>query len=277
LASVVIAAYNEATVLGRCLDALRPGLAGLEVVVAANGCSDATADVARAHSGVLVVELAEAGKARALNAGDAVVRSFPRAYLDADITVDHDDLHRLFASLGDRVLAVAPSRDVDVAGCPLLVRSYYAVHRRLPVMATGLFGRGLIVVSEGGRARFAEFPELVADDLFLDALFEAGEKRVVPDVVSTVRAPRRTVDLFRRLVRVRRGNAVLRSEAGSGAVPSGVAHSSRSAFLLVAVRHPWLVPAAAWYATITVAAALVARRSGGDAWGRDESTRAEAS
>src|SRR4051794_36220479 len=86
--SVVIPAHNEATVLARSVLAwlgdLEPGEA--EVVVVANGCTDETAAVARGL-GVQVVELATASKSTALTAGDAAVTTFPRIYLDADITV----------------------------------------------------------------------------------------------------------------------------------------------------------------------------------------------
>ena len=54
----------------------------MQVVVVCNGCSDDTADRARAL-GAEVLELADAGKHLALNAGDAVARGFPRVYLDA--------------------------------------------------------------------------------------------------------------------------------------------------------------------------------------------------
>ncbi|MDI5941629.1 glycosyltransferase, partial [Micromonospora sp. DH15] len=91
----MIAAHDEANVIGGCLDALLADAdtdAGVEldVVVVANGCTDDTARVAAARPGVRVVELAEAGKAHALNAGDAVVRGFPRFYLDAAVGVDAD-------------------------------------------------------------------------------------------------------------------------------------------------------------------------------------------
>ncbi|MFD0748037.1 glycosyltransferase [Phytohabitans flavus] len=75
--SVVIAAHNESAVISRCLSALREGGADLDITVVTNGCTDDTAEVARQHAGVRVVELAEAGKAGALNAGDAVAASFP--------------------------------------------------------------------------------------------------------------------------------------------------------------------------------------------------------
>jgi glycosyltransferase involved in cell wall biosynthesis len=81
-ASVVIPAHNEERVIGRCLEVLQAGLrpGELEVVVVANGCTDNTERVARsAVPAVRVVSLAEASKAAALNAGDAVASAFPRA------------------------------------------------------------------------------------------------------------------------------------------------------------------------------------------------------
>ena len=49
--SVVIPAHDEAAVIGRLLEALvsDPRAAELEIVVVANGCSDATVPVAREY------------------------------------------------------------------------------------------------------------------------------------------------------------------------------------------------------------------------------------
>ncbi len=61
--SIVIAAYNEAAVIGRCLDALLSGAAPgeFDVTVVANGCTDDTAEVA-ARAGVRVLDLSSPGK-----------------------------------------------------------------------------------------------------------------------------------------------------------------------------------------------------------------------
>ena len=51
MTSIVIAAYNEAGVIGRCLDALLSGAdpGEFDVTVVANGCTDATEQVAAAR------------------------------------------------------------------------------------------------------------------------------------------------------------------------------------------------------------------------------------
>jgi glycosyltransferase involved in cell wall biosynthesis len=278
MTSVVIAAHNEAAVIGRCLDALLGEAASgeFDVTVAANGCTDDTATVAAARSGVRVVDLATAGKVAALNAGDAVAVGFPRVYLDADIVLTTAALRSLTGALGGTVLAATVGRQLDLTGRPLLVRAYFAVHGRLPVFRNGLFGRGVVALSEAGRARFDRFPELVADDLFLDSLFTQAEKQHVTSYAALVATPRRTGDLIRRLVRVRGGNAAMRAASANGQVAAPVRSAARLSWLRdVVLPRPWLAPAAVCYVAITVVAARAARRAGdgGAAWGRDESSR----
>ena len=216
MTSVVIAAYNEGRVIGRCLDALLADSAGrLEVVVAANGCRDDTVDQAR-RPGVVVLDLPRPGKPAALNAAERRVSTFPRVYLDADMQLTARDLDRLAAALDDRVagegtpLAAAPRREVDTTGSAFVVRQYHRALGLHPAYRHSLFGRGVVMLSERGRTRFDEFPEVLADDFFLDSLFGPDEKVVVADVVSVVGAPSSTRVLLRRLARVRRGNRELR-------------------------------------------------------------------
>src|SRR5262249_28580003 len=154
-----------------------------------------------------VIDLAEAGKPGALNAGDAVAVGFPRVYLDADIVLTPGTLGALVRALeSDSLLAAVPGRKLDLAGRPSLVRAYFAINRHLPAFRHSLFGRGAIALSAAGRARFDTFPAMTADDLFLDGLFGPGEKREIDGFTSVVATPLRTRDLVRRLVRVRAGN-----------------------------------------------------------------------
>ena len=276
MASVIIAAHDEEAVIGACLAALgeQTGLTELlEIVVSANACTDATAEIARA-TGALVVDRPEPGKAAALNAGEALVVAFPRIYLDADILVPAHAIALLSAALDERqgVLAAVPRRVLSTAGRPWSVRAYFAINQRLPAFADGLFGRGMIALSPAGRARFEQFPEMVADDLFLDSLFSAEEKISVVEVEVVVQAPFTSRELLRRLVRVRRGNRQMRQAAEAGQVELTVRASDRRAWLRVVARDPRLVPAAVPYALLTLLAARRARRDDSD-WGRDESSR----
>lgn len=274
--SVIIAAHDEEHVLGACLDALvaqaDPGT--VQLVVSANGCTDGTAEVAR-RRGATVVERTEAGKSGALNAADDVAFGFPRVYLDADIIVPPRGLDRVIDQLGDGALAAVPRRVLDTHGSPVLVKAFCAINERLPAFRDGLFGRGMIAVSAEGRARFERFPDVIADDLFLDAQFAPDEKREAGDVSVVVRAPRTTTALLHRLIRVRRGNAQLRAAAARGTV-GAVRAADRWAWLRdVVLPRPWLVFAAIPYVGIMLAAAGAARRAPDAAtpWGRDATTR----
>ena len=278
--SVVIAAHNEAAVIGRCLDALMRQDSGeepLDITVAANGCTDSTAQIAR-QRGVRVVEVEEASKAIALNVGDAAARGFPRIYLDADIEVPQGAITAIvdgFAS-ARAPLAAVPRRRVDLTGRPRAVRAYLAINSRLPAFQNGLVGRGMIALSERGRERFDAFPIVLADDLFLDSLFTPAEKTIVDSVEVSIAAPWRTSELVRRLARVRRANAEMRAVGSEGKVTTSVRSADRLAWLrTVVLPNPQLAPVGVVYATISVLVALLARRRPrpGKEWARDDTTR----
>lgn len=279
MVSVVIAAHDEESVIGACLDAVLSGIgddAG-EIIVSANGCSDRTSQIA-AERGVIVVDRPEPGKPGALNAAEEIAVSFPRVYLDADIVIPPGGLEAVLARFEQEPapLAVVPRRRVITTGRPWPVRAYFAINERLPVFREGLFGRGMIAVSEAGRSRFGRFPDLVADDLFLDAQFAAAEKSEAREVEILVEAPHTTKELVNRLVRVRRGNAQMRAAAAEGEVDAVVRSSDKWAWLRdVVAPEPRLVFAAVPYVVITLLAGRRARRPVGadGGWGRDESTR----
>ncbi|WP_246001646.1 glycosyltransferase family 2 protein [Allorhizocola rhizosphaerae] len=273
--SVIVAAYNEAAVIGRCLDSLLAGAdpGDLEIIVVANGCTDETAAIASARPQVKVIELPVAGKASALNAGDAVASGFPRIYLDSDVVLTPGaalDLARALtpADGAPAPLAVTPRRELNVKGRSVIVRGFYAINSRLPIFKDALFGRGVIAVSSAGRERFGAFPEQMADDLFLDSRFTSAEKREVKTVVSHVETPMRARDLLRVQTRVRAGNARLRAIDASTRPPA------RSSWLKdVLLPRPWLLPAAVAYLAVTLIAAHKAKRAENNHWERDESTR----
>jgi glycosyltransferase involved in cell wall biosynthesis len=249
----------------------------VEIVVSANGCTDRTVATATLP-GVIVLDRPEAGKAAALNAGDRAATGFPRIYLDADIVVPPGGLAAVLRCLAEtpHALAVVPSRRLDTAGRSWPVRAYFSINEKLPAFQSGLFGRGMIALSEEGRARFDEFPAMISDDLFLDSQFTDAEKAMASGVEVVVGAPFTARDLLRRLVRVRRGNAEMRTAAAAGWIDVRVRSADPWAWLRdVVLPNPRLLPAALPYASITLIAGLLARRrvKVGHGWGRDESTR----
>lgn len=272
VASVVIPAHDEERVIERCLRSLLSDAAPgeLEVVVVANGCADRTAERARSFdSSVRVVELAESSKVAALNAGDRAVSAFPRAYLDADIELSTASLRQVVALL-DRgeALCSAPAMRLDTTGSPWFVRAFYAAYAELPYLADDLVGNGVYVLSEEGRARFGDFPELTADDLFVRNLFAPGERRSATAGEFVVHTPRTLSGLLAMRRRGYRGNAEYER---LGHVSNAEATRSPSRLLRGLVRRPVAT-------TVFVAVNLVAMlqlRLGGEVatWERDDSAR----
>jgi glycosyltransferase involved in cell wall biosynthesis len=282
VASVVIPAHNEAAVIGRLLTALRDGIDGrggvgqVEVIVACNGCTDDTAAVARDH-GARVIETPVASKIAALNAADAAATAFPRLYVDADVTLTGQavvDLARALAS-PTGPLCAAPPMAVELGGRPWAVRGFYDVWCRIPYLRDTHVGSGVFGLSEAGRRRFDEFPEVIGDDLFVRNLFGRAERRVVPTDPFVIQAPRTLQALVRRRVRIHAGNIEQASRPELAALPG--ARERSSPWWRAVVSRPWLAPQAVPYAAVNALAKLRARRlmrsSAEIGWGRDETTR----
>ncbi|WP_030296045.1 glycosyltransferase [Streptomyces katrae] len=288
MTSIVIPAHNEGRVIGRLLDALLadgPGC-GPDIVVVCNGCTDDTAAVAGARSPrVRVVEISTPSKHRALRVGDEHARGFPRLYVDADVEFGAAGVRALAGVLAASpdLLAAAPGRDIPLSGCAWPVRAYYRVWQRLPAVREGLFGRGVIAVSEPGHERIAALPPLMADDLAASLAFGPQERRVVEAARVVVHPPRTWGDLIRRRVRAATSSAELeRFQAAEAArSPEGArAPSARTGTgdLRALLRdRPSLLPGVVVFVVAALAARRGARRAirTGDfsTWLRDESSR----
>lgn len=277
--SVVIPAHDEEAVIGRCLAFSRildPGEA--EIVVVANGCTDATAERARGFPGVRVLEHTQPSKTAALNAGDAACTAYPRVYLDGDIVVSAAALRSLATRLhGPAPLIAAPRMEVALTGRPWAVRSFYRAFQSLPYADNALVGLGVYAISETGRARFGEFPDVVADDLFVSRHFADDERVVVGEHTFTVQAPRDLRSLIRVRTRVAAGNARLTHGAGAGVKPEADLSSSTGntaqALITLCLQHPGSTRDALTYVLVTALARWGARRSPTGVWLTDTSTR----
>lgn len=264
--AIIIPAHDEAAVLGRTLAGLAPfsDSPGIEVVVVPNGCTDDTAQVARAYGFATVIERDEASKTGALNLGDSVASEWPRLYLDADIEVTPaavlDTLHALCEP---PTLAARPAYQWDLAGSTAVVRSYYRARGRLRVAHDSLWGAGVYGVSRSGHERFPAFPPAVADDVFVDRLFTRAEKAIVATQPVTVRVPRTTGALL----------GVLRRQAHGAREQSSRTAAHTLAQLIGSVRGPMSLGDAVVYGTLS----LLSRRSRPTAiWERDDTRRVPA-
>jgi glycosyltransferase involved in cell wall biosynthesis len=271
IASIVIPAHNEASVIARTLSTLLADARQneFEIVVVCNGCTDSTASISEtfADRGVQTLSIETPSKIAALNAGDQAVSVLPRVYLDADVRVTAESIRKLVATLDAGAFAAAPRSQLDLTNCSALVRAYFSVWSRLGHVNRGL-GSGVYALSADGRARFAEFPNVMADDFFVYCLV-GGDDRVSPsDAYSIVDQPRTFRDLAYRRLRIEKGNAELRRQ--------GLSASAGGAGLAdVVKKEPRLLANAALYAGLHAwARQRVSRMSVSEVgWQRAESSR----
>lgn len=210
--SVIIPAHNEEAVIAKSLKVLTSSMQPneMQIIVACNACKDKTAEIARQFPGVTVMETDTSGKANALNMADRKATCFPRIYLDADILMSTDTARELsrVLSRGD-VHAAAPSLRVDVQTRSWLLKAYYAIWTRLPYCTQGMVGSGVYALSEAGRSRFDDFPEIIADDDFIRMLFAPSERMTLPNHDFVVSAPTSFFALLKLRRRWERGNRQL--------------------------------------------------------------------
>jgi len=212
--SVVIPAHNEEAVIAQSLKCLTEGAipGEFEIVVSCNACKDRTADIARSFAGVTVIETDKPGKPNALTRADQFATAFPRIYLDADILMTTETARELARVLTEgNIHAAAPTLKVDVQGRSWLLKAYYAIWTRLPYCTQGMVGSGVYALSEQGRSRFGDFPDLLADDEFIRLLFVPVERMALPDHFFIVSAPTSFGELLKLRRRWERGNRQIKN------------------------------------------------------------------
>lgn len=280
---VIVPAHDEERVVQRGVQALlaSPGM-DVQVLVVANGCTDATADRVRAldDTRVRVLELDRPGKAAAVRAGlTAAPMVDVLAVVDADVVLSQEVLPGLVDVLSvPEARIAAPGLTLELDRCSPLVRAYYrAWGREAHVSAGDIGARGIYAVNPAGRPRLIDLPDLIADDGWARARFAPGE-RVVGPGTSTVRPARVLRAQVRRRARVLAGNRELRRvfplaqrPAGGATSPAAPPRTSVSR-----LRQDGPLDTLAWYAVELPSRALAGWRQwrGVDTpWGRDASTR----
>lgn len=209
--SIIIPANNEEAYLDACLDAVlaqRGAGDDLEIIVAANGCTDRTVEIARARQDAVaargwrlaVLDIAEGGKPGALNRADAAATpGSARGYLDADVVPDPDLIAQVRAALDSPAPCYASGQlRVARADSPV-TRAFARVWVTLPFMTEGVPGAGFFAVNPAGRARWGDFPPIISDDTYVRLLFAPSERH---GVAAGYGWP--MVEGFSALVRVRR-------------------------------------------------------------------------
>lgn len=209
--SVIIAARNEEAYIDRCLSALlvqaEVPTGPVEVIVAANACTDATVAIASTRSAAFaargwhlhVIELPTGGKLGALIAAEALAQGHIYAYLDADVVCDPPLLAQLNAALATTAPRYATGTLAVARADSMITRAYARIWQRLPFVQSGAVGAGLFAMNRPGRARWGVWPQIISDDTFARLNFAPSER-----VEVSARYHWPMVEGFANLIRVRR-------------------------------------------------------------------------
>jgi cellulose synthase/poly-beta-1,6-N-acetylglucosamine synthase-like glycosyltransferase len=216
---VVLAVRDEAARISARLDDLLASIGTaehcVEVIVVADGCTDATATLARSHASPLVrvVELAEnEGKARALSRGCEVAQGDIIVFADARQRWGANSLQRLLENF-DRPEVGAVTGELVIeapaglAGVGLYWRYEKWLRRNEGRLHSSVGVSGSI--SAVRRELFRPIPRgLLLDDLYWPLQVVMQGRRVVYEerAVAYDRFPERALDEFWRKVRTLAGN-----------------------------------------------------------------------
>jgi len=276
--SIIIPAHNEEKVIAAALKELMEGVFSgeLEVIVVCNGCTDNTTEVVASFgNAVKCIETPVPSKANALNLGDSKASGFPRIYQDADVMLTIETIRQIAQVLqAGKFLAAAPVMRMDFRNASWLVRSYYEVWQQLPYIKEGMIGTGVYALSEEGRKRFDTFPQIIADDGYIRALFKTDERTSVTSCYSLVRAPNDLSSLLKIKTRSRLGRYELKKKFPELLGNEEKNYSNATLELLNKI---YLWPNLAVYLYVNLKARFnakkYARNQGFTGWERDESSR----
>lgn len=211
MASVIVPAHNEATVIRACLDSLlqQPGVE--RIVVACNGCTDNTAAIVQQdYPQVTCLDIATPSKVNALNEAEKHVSSWPVFYIDADTRLSTGAIQVISQAMGSgELLLAAPEPVIDTSRSSWWVKQYYRTWLSLPYIRDGVVATCSYVIAEKGRQRFSHFPSIINDDGFVRCQFTSAERGNVPGSQVFITAPRNLKSLIKIKTRARLGNMQL--------------------------------------------------------------------
>ncbi len=272
--TIVIPAYNEASVIGSTLKSLLNGaLPGeFDVLVVCNGCHDETANNARAAApDARVFELEEASKTKALNAGIAAAAPGPIVFLDADIKVSAHSVRQLVHRINwsGAFLAYGQAR-FNTAQSGWAVNAFYRAWQQNPYFDKKKMG-GFFAVSAAGIEALGPIPEVTNDDEYVRRSLMKNSVWV-ETAPYQVEAPRNLQSLIKVRSRVYRGNHGLASAAMEA--PEGSSDRNARTFISRLIKNPKCWPGACVFAAVAVAAHLRNRMSDNNTvWEQDTSAR----
>ena len=216
MATVIIPAHNEASVIQDCLDSIvnQPGID--HIIVPCNGCTDNTVEIVESnYPQVVCLDIKKPSKTNALNIAEEKAKelgvSYPIFYIDADTRLSENCVQMVTQTMADNdeLLLSAPTPIINTNKSSWLVKTYYNVWTRLPYIKEGVIATCSFIVSEKGRQRFDKFADVIGDDGFIRCHFKNSEIANIEGTEIYITAPRDIYSLIKIKTRARLGNMEL--------------------------------------------------------------------
>lgn len=216
MATVIVPAHNEASVIRDCLDSIVNQSGVDSIIVPCNGCTDNTVAIVRDnYPQVICLDIAKPSKTNALNEAEKKAKelgvSYPIFYIDADTRLSDNSIHQITEAMqnNDELLLTAPTPIINTNKSSWLVKIYYNVWTHLPYIKEGVIATCSFIVSEKGRKRFDKFADVIGDDGFIRCHFKNCEIANIESAEIYITAPRDIYSLIKIKTRARLGNMEL--------------------------------------------------------------------
>jgi len=210
---IIIPAHNEESIIANTLNKLQSGVnKHYEVIVVCNGCNDNTSKIVSTFNGVQCENIETPSKALAIRHAETLKTNFPRLYLDADIALQVDDAKLMFSHMQKNKEAAlyVPKSTVFTTSSDVMVQLYYRSWYETKFVQFLGYGSGVYALTEKGRNRFEQWPELISDDGFVRLHFKNEEIYILEDIYVDVLAPKTVWQLVRMKARSKYGNLQLK-------------------------------------------------------------------
>lgn len=215
MATVIVPAHNEASVIEDCLNSIVNQTGIDHIIVPCNGCTDNTVALVKANfPKVICLDIEKPSKTNALNVAEEKAKelgiSYPVFYIDADTQLSANAIQHISAIMDSgEVLLAAPTPIINTDKSSFLVKTYYKVWTNLPYIKEGVIATCSFIVSEEGRQRFDKFADVIGDDGYIRCHFKNNEIANIKGAEIYISAPKDIFSLIKIKTRARLGNMEL--------------------------------------------------------------------
>lgn len=215
MATVIVPAHNEASVIENCLNSIINQKGIDHIIVPCNGCTDGTVELVRTKfPSVICLYIEKPSKTNALNVAEEKAKelgvSYPIFYIDADTQLSENAIQHITKSMdGSTIQLAAPTPIIDTSHSSWLVKTYYKVWLNLPYIKEGVIATCSFIVSENGRKRFDKFADVIGDDGYIRGHFKNSEISNIDGAEVFITAPKDIFSLIKIKTRARLGNMEL--------------------------------------------------------------------